>query len=660
MAMALTLPLVAREVYDLDKEWKINKGFESALEPRNSQKIDLPHTWNTKDAMFGDTDYYRGMYCYSKMLRCGEDLFGKRIFLRIGAAQTIADVYIDNRFVGQHKGGYTAFVYELTDYIQLGKEHRLDIRVSNPQTMDIAPICGDFNIYGGLYRGAQLIVTGDRCIDPAFYASSGVFVTQRDVTKKQAILDIKTLLSSKSSSFKGCTLDIKLMSEGKIVANASSVLPDGANEAECTLTVKNPHLWDGVRDPYLYTLVATLREGATILDSKEEKIGLRYFSVDPDKGFCLNGHAYQLRGANMHQDRAERASAYFDADFDTDLDIVCEMGCNAMRLSHYPHAKYLHSQMDRRGLVAWAEIPFVNVYVDNPAYKDNLRQQLTELVYQNYNHPSILFWGLFNEINGGWMDDPNPMAAELVALAKKLDTSRLVTGASNQNDKFNGYTDMIAFNKYFGWAYGEMSGMGEWLDKEHAAHPERSVGISEYGAGACVWHQSDSLLRPEPYGQWHPENWQTYYHIENYRQLKARPWLWCNFIWCMFDFGAAPRREGNVFGRNDKGLVTYDRSMRKDAYYFYKANWNETDKFLYIASRRNNHRSSSELNLQVFSNCGDAELFVNGQSFGTMSPDDVNVIEWRGVGLKFGKNVIEVKNRYAKDSVEIYRENKLF
>lgn len=655
------LNIFAIDIFDFNQEWRINKGFESSFKTKKGQKIDLPHTWNTKDAMFGDLDYHRGMYCYSKNLSVPKDFGDKRLFLKVNSAQTVADVYVDKKFVGQHKGGYTAFVFELTDYIEPGKNHELDIRVTNAQTMEIAPICGDFNTYGGLYRGVELLVADDRCISPDFYASSGVFVTQSDVTDKNAIIDVRVLLSGKKRTLDGCRVEIRLKDGDKTVAKALQNLCAADRDANVSLSLKNPRLWDGLYDPHLYTIEASLcDENDRTIDSRKEQIGLRYFSVDPDKGFFLNGHPYRLRGANMHQDRAERASAYINKDFDQDLDIVQEMGCNAMRLAHYPHAKYLHNQMDSRGLVAWSEIPFVNVYVDNPAYKENLRQQLRELIYQNYNHPSILFWGLFNEINRGWMDDPNPMTAELVALAKEIDPQRLVTGASNQDDKFNGYTDMIASNRYFGWARGEIAEMGEWLDKEHAAHPKRSLGISEFGAGASVTQQSDSLVRPEPYGQWHPENWQTYYHIENYRQLKSRPWLWCNFIWCMFDFGAAPRREGNTFGRNDKGLVTYDRSTRKDAFYFYKANWNENEKFLYIASKRNNRRNVSEIDLQVFSNCGGAELYVNGKNLGFRTPDEVNVISWDNIKLNLGENHIEVKNKKASDSVSIYHQTPIF
>lgn len=287
--------------------------------------------------------------------------------------------------------------------------------------------------------------------------------------------------------------------------------------------------------------------------------------------------------------------------------------------------------------------------MNNPAYDENLRLQLKELILQNYNHPCILFWGLFNEINSGWLDRPSRMAAELHALARQLDPSRPTMGASNQDDDFNGFTDLIAFNKYFGWYGDNMDDMGCWIDREHAAHPERKMGISEYGAGACVFQQEDSLRHPEPWGQWHPENWQTYYHVENWKQLQEREFLWCNFIWCMFDFSAAGRREGSVMGRNDKGLVTYDRKIKKDAFYFYKANWNQEDKFVYIAGKRLVNRTRKTVDVQVFSNSGAAKLYINGKAYGTAKPDSVNVLEWKGIVLDTGENRIEVRNKYGAD-----------
>lgn len=631
----------------LNNDWSFHRGFQAS--PSGILSVNLPHTWNAADGMFGNTDYYRGLCTYSRKLLLSPEDAGKRVFLKIDAAQTVADIFVDHRFVMQHKGGYTAFVAELTDFLIPGKESTLEIRVSNAQTMDIAPICGDFNTYGGLNRGVHLLLTEDVCINPAYYASSGVFFTQSEVSEESALLKIETLLSSRKMGLNDCEVEFQLWDKNKQVYRTVENEITADNKVVMSMTLKKPHLWNGVEDPYLYKGVVILRKNGKEIDRREEEIGFRYFSADPEKGFFLNGKPYRLNGVNRHEDRSERASAFYNRDHDEDLELIREMGCNAVRLCHYPQAKYVHQQMDRQGLIAWPEIPFVNVYVNNRAFDENLRQQLKELILQNYNHPCILFWGLFNEINSGWLDRPSKMTSELNALAHQLDPSRPTMGASNQDDDFNGFTDLIAFNKYFGWYGNTMEDMGAWIDREHAAHPERKMGISEYGAGACVFQQSDSLKHPEPWGQWHPENWQTYYHIENWKQLQKRDFLWCNFIWCMFDFSAAGRREGSTMGRNDKGLVTYDRKIKKDAFYFYKANWNTKDKFVYIAGRREVNRTQKLVNIQAFSNSGEAELWLNGKNMGKAAPNQVNVLQWNNVLLSDGENTIVVKNKYGID-----------
>lgn len=635
------------EYIPLNNDWSFHRGFQSS--PSGILNVNLPHTWNAADGMFGNTDYYRGLCTYSRKLLLSPEDAGKRVFLKIDAAQTVADIFVDHRFVMQHKGGYTAFVAELTDFLIPGKESTLEIRVSNAQTMDIAPICGDFNTYGGLNRGVHLLLTEDVCINPAYYASSGVFFTQSDVSEESALLKIETLLSSRKMGLNDCEVEFQLWDKNKQVYRTVENEITADTKVVMSMTLKKPHLWNGVEDPYLYKGVVILRKNGKEIDRREEEIGFRYFSADPEKGFFLNGKPYRLNGVNRHEDRSERASAFYNRDHDEDLELIREMGCNSVRLCHYPQAKYVHQQMDRQGLIAWPEIPFVNVYVNNRAFDENLRQQLKELILQNYNHPCILFWGLFNEINSGWLDRPSKMTSELNALAHQLDPSRPTMGASNQDDDFNGFTDLIAFNKYFGWYGNTMADMGAWIDREHAAHPERKMGISEYGAGACVFQQSDSLKHPEPWGQWHPENWQTYYHIENWKQFQKRDFLWCNFIWCMFDFSAAGRREGSTMGRNDKGLVTYDRKIKKDAFYFYKANWNTKDKFVYIAGRREVNRTQKLVNIQAFSNSGEAELWLNGKNMGKAAPNQVNVLEWNNVLLSDGENTIVVKNKYGID-----------
>lgn len=647
LAFCVPTSSFAYEIIPFNNGWKFHRGMQAP--EHEIKQVSLPHSWNTEDAMFGNKYYYRGLGTYINTIPSFIIHEGKRVFLKVNAAQTVADIFIDNHFVMQHKGGYTAFVSELTDYLHPGKDSKIEIRVNNARTMDIAPICGDFNIFGGLTREVELIVTDDICITPDFYASPGVFFKQRNVSNQNASIDVTVMISNRDSLLlNDCDVDIILMDGDRKVCETSKKFNTSTKEVVATLNVNSPKLWDGINSPFMYNGVVILHRNGIEIDRREVPVGLRYYHIDKNSGFYLNGHPYRLNGVNRHQDISERGAAMTQDDELSDVELIREMGCNAVRTSHYPQSQFFVDQMDKYGLITWIEIPFVNVYVNNPEYDRNLEQQLTEMIMQYYNHPSIVAWGLFNEINSGWLDRPSDMTRRLVEQAHTLDNTRPTMGASNQDDDFNGFTDIIAFNKYFGWYDGVPKQMGVWLDDEHIKHPERKIGISEYGAGGSIYHQSDSLAKPNPGGYWHPENWQTYYHIETYRQLAQRDYLWCNFIWCMFDFTAAERNEGDTPGRNDKGLVTYDRKERKDAFYFYKANWNKSDIFVHIAGKRL-HSVDRQLDITAFTNDGVAELFINGKSFGKAIPDCVNVVKWNSIPLVNGMNTVEVKTRHASD-----------
>ncbi len=641
----------SHEVKPINDNWRFHYGFQAPS--HEISDVTLPHTWNRKDAMFGDKDYFRGLCNYIRILPADLKVAGKRVFLKVNAAQTVADVFIDNHFVAHHRGGYTAFVNEITDFLTPGKVSKLEIRVSNAPTMDVAPICGDFNIYGGLPRGVELIITDPVCIAPDFYASPGVFFFSKKVDEKKAELDAVVHLSSDGNiPLDGYEVESSIWDGTKLIGKNSVVVSDVTDPISLSLSIDNPKLWDGASNPFMYTGRVELKSNGKTVDMREVPVGLRNFEVTADGGFFLNGKPHRLNGVNRHEDVSERASAVTEADHRLDVDIIREMGCNAVRMSHYPQSESFLNKLDSAGIASWVEIPFVNVYVNNSAYDENLKEQLKEMIYQYHHHPSVFAWGLFNEINSGWLDRPSKMVATLDSLAHILDPSRMTMGASNQNDDFNGFTDIIAFNKYFGWYGGEPAELGAWLDDEHRAHPERKIGMSEYGAGGSVMQQNEDLVKPEPWGHWHPENWQTQYHIDSYRQLAERDYLWCNFIWCMFDFCAASRNEGDTPGRNDKGLVTYDRKTRKDAFYFYKANWNKDDKFVHIAGKRQ-PRSGDTTTIMAFSNDGVAELFINGKKHGNAVPDNVNVLRWENVPLSKEGTEIEVRTKHGSDSFKI-------
>lgn len=637
----------AAEVVPINDRWRFHYGFQAP--EHEVSDVTLPHTWNRKDAMFGHKEYFRGLCNYSRTLPAGLKEPGKRVFLKVNAAQTVADVFIDNHFVTQHRGGYTAFVTEITDFLKDGKDSKLEIRVNNAPTLDIAPVCGDFNIYGGLPRGVELIVTPSVCIAPDFYASPGVFFCQKHVDSRETALEVVTHLSSRGSEpVEDYEVEVSVWDGPRKVAGAQAAVHPDASPVVLPLSIPDPKLWDGTEAPFSYKGRVELKKNGTTVDSRELPVGLRTFSATAGGGFLLNGKPWRLNGVNRHEDVAERASALTPDDHRRDVAIIKEMGCNAVRMGHYPQSQMFLDLLDSEGIASWVEIPFVNVYVNNPAFDRNLEEQLKEMIYQYHHHPSVFAWGLFNEINSGWLDRPSAMVQRLDSIARTIDPTRMTMGASNQNDDFNGFTDLIAFNKYFGWYGGDPAEMGSWLDAEHAAHPERCMGISEYGAGGSTLQQNAALIQPEPWGHWHPENWQTHYHIENYRQLAARDYLWCNFIWNMFDFGVASRNEGDTPGRNDKGLVTYDRSTRKDAFYFYKANWNHRDKFIHIAGKRQ-PREQGTTTIIAFSNDGDAEIFVGGRKMGKAQPDEVNVLKWENVPVAAG-TVVEVRTKHAADS----------
>ena len=433
----------------------------------------------------------------------------------------------------------------------------------------------------------------------------------------------------------------------------------GENQAVTVpFTISNPRLWNGRTDPFMYKAEVVLVAGGIEADKVVQPLGVRYYRVDSDNGFFLNDNYLKLQGVCRHQDRAERGSALMREHHDEDAAIMMEMGANAVRLAHYPQASYFYDLMDKGGIVVWAEIPFIGPggyqdrgFINLPSFKANGIEQLRELIRQHYNHPSICFWGLFNELKT-LGDSPVPYIKELNEIAHTEDPTRPTTSASFLEDgnEISKITDLIAWNKYYGWYGGSAADLAKWADQIHRNYPSYKLGISEYGAGASIYHQQDSLKPGDPSGWWHPENWQTHYHMENWKAISERPFIWGSFIWNLFDFGAAHRTEGDRPGINDKGLVTFDRKVKKDAFYFYKANWNKKDKFIYIANRRCVDREE-ETDILVFANIREAELLVNGQSMGKQVTDKQATICWRNVKLRKGANEVEVRSTNRKDTL---------
>lgn len=639
----------------LNNDW--NFRFSHQVQKGTEVRVDLPHTWNAQDALSGKIDYKRGIGNYEKNLFIRPEWKGKRLFIRFEGVNNIADVFINRRHIGEHRGGYGAFIFEITGKVEYGKENSILVRVNNGEQLDIMPLVGDFNFYGGIYRDVHLLITDETCISPLDYASPGVRLIQDSVSHRYAKVRAIVDLSNGSSGNQEVELNVRLLDGQRVVKEGTKNVNLSGNEVmqqELTFEIDQPHLWNGRQDPFLYQAEVTLFRNGQMVDRVTQPLGLRFYRIDPDKGFFLNGKHLPLQGVCRHQDRSEVGNALRPQHHEEDVALMLEMGVNAVRLAHYPQATYFYDLMDKNGIIVWAEIPFVGPggyndkgFVDLPAFRANGKEQLKELIRQHYNHPSICVWGLFNELTE-LGDNPVEYIKKLNVLAHQEDTTRPTTSASNQMEDLNFITDAIAWNRYDGWYGGTPADLGKWLDRMHKDHPKICIAISEYGAGASIYHQQDSLVKTVPTSWWHPENWQTYYHIENWKTISSRPYVWGSFVWNMFDFGAAHRTEGDRPGINDKGLVTFDRKVRKDAFYFYKANWNREEPMLYLTGKRNTVRTQRLQTITAFTNQAGAELFVNGKSYGKTTPDSYAILEWKNVELQPGENEIKVVSTNKK------------
>lgn len=649
----------SRKEIRINENWQFR--FSWQVQKNSERRVDLPHTWNAQDALSGKQDYHRGVGNYRKMLPVGEELKGKRLYLRFEGANTVTNLFINQKHVGEHRGGYGAFVFDITEYVNYGKENEVLVRVNNALQLDIMPLVGDFNFYGGIYRNVYFIITEEQHISLTDYASSGIYLIQDKVSKERAEVTARIILSNFSGTQNASlTLNVYDGTRSILTEQKKVQLTQAKNQQEeISFSMNKPHLWNGKKDPFSYSVEVILSVNDEVKDKVIQPLGLRYYHVDADKGFFLNGEHIQLKGICRHQDRAEIGNALHPMHHQEDMDIILEMGANAMRLAHYPQATYFYDLADKNGLIVWAEIPFIGPggyaeqgYANQPSFRENGKQQLTELIRQHYNHPSICIWGLYNELKTEG-DNPKEYVAELNALAHKEDPTRPTVAASflGDDNPLNRQSDLIGWNKYYGWYGGNFSDMGSWADRIHQNFPEYKIAISEYGAGASIYHQQEEVKEGAASGWWHPENWQTAYHIGNWKAINERPFIWGSFIWNLFDFGAAHRTEGDRPGINDKGLVTFDRKVKKDAFYFYKANWNKDEPFVYIANRQHTNRTIEETKVMVFSNLSEAELWVNGKIIGKQKANAYATITWENVALKKGRNDILVKAVSGKQSV---------
>ena len=652
----------SREYILLNDNWSFR--FVHQVQRNSPYRVDLPHSWNAQDALSGKQDYHRGAAVYEKTISVPAERKGKRLFLRFDGVNTVTHVLINDSYLGEHHGGYGAFIFEITDVVKYGAANKITVRVSNALNLHIMPLVGDFNFYGGIYRDVNLLITDEACISPLDYASPGVYLTQKNVTKENADIEAKVLLSN-SGNNKNVEVMLKITDGNKTVLEKSQKvdLKTSVENIPVSLdfSIVKPRLWNGRKDPFMYKAEISLLHDGKVIDRIVQPLGLRYYNVDAEKGFFLNGEYLKLQGVCRHQDRPEIGNALRYSHHKEDIDLMLEMGVNSIRLSHYPQAKTFHEMLDQAGIVTWAEIPFIGPggyldrgFINSPSFRENGKEQLKELIRQNYNHPSICFWGLFNELKTHG-DNPVEYVTELNALAHDEDPTRITTSASflDDGENLNKITDLIGWNKYYGWYGGSPRDLGRWADRAHASFPQYKIGISEYGAGASIYHQQDSVKPGDAAGWWHPENWQTYYHIENWKIIAERDYIWGSYLWNMFDFGAAHRTEGDRPGINDKGIVTFDRKVRKDVFYFYKANWNKDEPFVYISNHRYLRNAEGKKDIVVFSNLPEVELFVDGKSLGKQKSDGYSIFTWHDVKLGKEMSVRSVKGKMVyTDSID--------
>ena len=597
-----------RQIMNLNTKWAFSKEAKEVPKsmPERWYWVNLPHTWNNIDGQDGDNDYFRGTAYYAKELDKNDLPKADQYYLEICGANSSATVYANGKEIANHDGGYSTWRVNITDV--LTEKTLFVIAVDNSVNDRVYPQTADFTFYGGLYRDVNIIAVNESHFDLDYYGGPGIRVTP-EIVENDAKVEVEVYVTNKKD---GQNLAYALKdAEGNVVAETIS------NDTKVVLDIQDVHLWHGRKDPYLYTAEVKLVEGEEVLDNVATRFGCRTFKIDPDNGFILNGEEYPLRGVSRHQDRWGIGNALLPKHHREDMDLICEVGATTIRLAHYQHDQYFYNLCDERGMVVWAEIPYISAHM--PTGRENTISQMKELITQNYNHPSIVVWGLSNEISiKGSSEDLVDNHKVLNDLCHEMDKTRLTTIACvsmcDMDDPYVQIPDVVSYNHYFGWYGGDTSMNGPWFDKFHEKFPNIPIGCSEYGCEALNWHTSN------PQQGDYTEEYQAYYHEELIKQLFTRKYMWATHVWNMFDFGADARNEGGENGQNHKGLMTFDRKYKKDSFYAYKA-WLSDEPFVHICGKRYVDRVEDVTKVTVYSNQPEVELFANGVSLGKQTSD---------------------------------------
>lgn len=612
-----------REILNFNTKWAFSKDVTELPKemPEKWYFVTLPHSWNDIDGQDGGNDFYRGTCYYAKELEKSELPEADAYYLEFRGANSSADVYVNGKKLAHHDGGYSTWRVNITE--ALSDKNLIVVAVDNSANETVYPQNADFTFYGGLYRDVNIIAVNESHFDLDYYGAPGIAVTP-EITGQDAKVEIEVYVA-------GAKADQTLVytvkdADGNVVSEVKSA----ASETKAVISIPSVHLWNGRKDPYLYTAEAALMSGDTVVDAVSTRFGCRTFEIDPERGFILNGVDYPLRGVSRHQDRWGFGNALLPEHHREDIELICEMGATTIRLAHYQHDQYFYDLCDEKGLVIWAEIPYISSHM--PGGRENTVSQMKELVSQNYNHPSIVVWGLSNEITMMGSSTPDLLENHNILndLVHDMDKTRLTTMAvvsmCDIHDPYIQIPDTISYNHYFGWYGGDVSMNGPWFDSFHKEFPNIPIGVSEYGCEALNWHTSD------PKQGDYTEEYQAYYHEELIKQLYTRPYLWATHVWNMFDFGADARNEGGENGQNHKGLVTFDRKYKKDSFYAYKA-WLSEDPFVHICGKRYVDRVEDTTKITVYSNLAEVELFANGKSLGKQaSPEHFFYFEVPNVG----------------------------
>jgi len=659
VTLLVTLALPARAerlTTNLPTGWQfIFQDVDPAAPTTAWTAVTLPHTWNTVDALPADPGhprprdgYLRGAGWYARTLDVPATWSGQRVFIRFEAASIVATVYLNGEPIGSHRGAFTAFCFELTPHLHFGQKNELRVRVDNSPVADIPPLSGDFNMDGGLYRPVALIVTDPVCVTPLDSASPGVYETIQSLDDQYARVEIKSLIANGATTPQSPQVETLIQdATGAVITQQTqtqTLPPSQTVPNPAVLEIPRPHRWNGRPDPYLYTVTVRLRRGDAIVDEVTQPLGLRTVAITEAQGFLLNDQPYPIHGVSRHQDEFGKGWALTAADHQADARLILDLGATAVRNTHYPQSGTWHDLADHNGLLLWDEISLVRTINASPAFAAGSELEAREMILQLYNHPAIAFWGLFNELDNLPTPPPGALLTHLKSVVQELDPSRLIVAATDHfHRSYNLIPDWTCYNTYPGW-YGTAvtPGPDPVIDQIFTEIGHRTA-LSEYGAGGnpfqhqegpVTWRGGKMANNPV-----HPEEYQAAVHEADYAQIVDNPKLWGSFVWSMFDFASATKHEGGLIGVNDKGLMTQDRAVKKDAYYFYQANWTTTP-MLHLASRRLTPRTEPVTTIKIYSNLPAVQLTVNGHELPAVLPDRVHVFRWENVTLQPGDNQI--------------------